>query len=160
MIDNPHHINIKNADINDEVCNYCHTVSDSAEVDEAESTPIFTMYCDSTPSEAPTDISKSSTLCLSCHDGLHAKEMAIKTPFSINPTNSHPISIEYIEGKCGLKRKNTPIDDWDNASTIRDLLSDGKIECISCHNPHNRTNDNYLRHDNYGSALCFTCHDK
>jgi len=75
-------------------------------------------------------------------------------------TNDHPVSIPYVEGAGSLKPKDTPITGWNNASTINDLLRDGKVQCTSCHDPHDPTYDRFLRHRNTGSELCKTCHEK
>ncbi len=75
-------------------------------------------------------------------------------------TNDHPVSITYVEGVAGLKPKNTAITGWNNASTINDLLRGGKVQCVSCHDPHDPTFGRYLRHRNTSSELCKTCHDK
>ena len=41
------------------------------------------------------------------------------------------------------------------------LLPDGKIECTSCHDPHNQSGQPHmLVKSNRGSALCLTCHKK
>ena len=34
------------------------------------------------------------------------------------------------------------------------------VECASCHDPHNNTNNTFLRIANTGSAVCLTCHNK
>ena len=34
----------------------------------------------------------------------------------------------------------------------------GRVECATCHNPHNSTNDPFLRIANTASALCLACH--
>jgi predicted CXXCH cytochrome family protein len=34
------------------------------------------------------------------------------------------------------------------------------VECASCHDPHESTNDTFLRMNNTGSAVCLACHDK
>lgn len=39
-----------------------------------------------------------------------------------------------------------------------DLLP--RVECASCHDPHNTTNGTFLRRTNAGSGLCLTCHVK
>lgn len=129
-----------------------------------------------------------SLSCLGCHDGVIGPDRVINLPGSggYYPTNNytknsennlsysnanapglngdlhngHPISIMYIEGVSNLKQKNTAIYNWNNASTIYDLLINGKIECSSCHNPHDKTSILYLRYKNKNSELCITCHDK
>ena len=75
-------------------------------------------------------------------------------------TNDHPVSITYVEGAASLKPKNTPITGWNGATTINDLLKNGKVQCTSCHDPHYPKYDRFLRHHNGSSELCKTCHDK
>ena len=43
---------------------------------------------------------------------------------------------------------------------FKDQLSDvsGRLECATCHNPHNHTNNDFLRVANTGSSLCLNCH--
>ena len=129
-----------------------------------------------------------SLSCLGCHDGVIGPDRVINSPGSggYYPTsnylensesnlanssvnapslnedlhNGHPISIIYIETVANLKEKNTVVYNWNNASSINDLLIEGKIECASCHNPHDKMRVLYLRHKNVGSKLCMTCHDK
>lgn len=36
----------------------------------------------------------------------------------------------------------------------------GRVECATCHDPHDATNISFLRIANAGSALCVTCHTK
>jgi predicted CXXCH cytochrome family protein len=35
-----------------------------------------------------------------------------------------------------------------------------RVECASCHDPHNTTNGTFLRRSNAGSGVCLTCHIK
>jgi predicted CXXCH cytochrome family protein len=45
--------------------------------------------------------------------------------------------------------------------TGRVRLPDGRIECVSCHDPHNTAGiDKLLVMSNRRSALCLTCHIK
>lgn len=92
--------------------------------------------------------------------------------------NTHPISIVYTPGRASLRAldfnlTNAPgnLTPWMGATNIAQLLRGGdKIECGSCHDPHNGTalmdtaaravEVNFLRHTNKASALCLGCHDK
>lgn len=48
---------------------------------------------------------------------------------------------------------------WDTAAGIQDpVLFSGTVQCATCHNPHNKTYDPFLRISNSGSALCLRCH--
>ncbi|MCF6331088.1 MAG: cytochrome c3 family protein [Sulfurimonas sp.] len=75
-------------------------------------------------------------------------------------TNDHPISIEYMPGRAGLRPVSTPVTDILGASMISDLLKSGKVECTSCHDPHGTEYNTYLRSSNIGSSLCVACHEK
>ncbi len=76
-------------------------------------------------------------------------------------TDDHPISIQYIEGRAGLRpTTDTVAADIIGATYVSDLLRDGKVQCSSCHEVHGTIYDMYLRSHNYGSALCVACHEK
>lgn len=91
-------------------------------------------------------------------------------------TNDHPVSIEYIPGRAGLRPVATVLTTlgdnsaWLGATTVEDLLrgvGNDQVECGSCHDPHNGgktqgtdTEVNFLRHTNQNSYLCLGCHDK
>lgn len=74
--------------------------------------------------------------------------------------NDHPVSITYDPTKAGLKVTTTVLTSWAGASTIAGLLRNSKVECGSCHDPHEATNLTFLRVANTGSALCIGCHAK
>ncbi len=79
-----------------------------------------------------------------------------------NLADDHPLSIDYIEGKASLKPTSTVIsgDGWYRANTIGDLLRNGKVECVSCHDPHGTPYGLYTRQQRSGSKLCLGCHNK
>ena len=181
---NPHEIDTVGKNINDDICKNCHlsfngeysgylasiyTPSKEEYLTYLASTEKFsiddiaTAGSDLETSDAtytnPLSLS-SSKLCMSCHDGVIALGVSHQGVLKISLDKSHPISVDYIEGKSSLRDKNTRIENWDNASFIKDILVNDKIECISCHSPHNKTYKNYLRSKNDKSKLCFTCHNK
>ncbi|MEK9137858.1 MAG: cytochrome c3 family protein [Bacteroidota bacterium] len=128
-----------------------------------------------------------SNLCMSCHDGTVAvnslgNRSTVGTPTmgtgnELNPlfqiantreaymgtdlTNDHPINFTYNAALAtadgGLQ---TPVDaNWvDAAHTIP--LYTAKVQCASCHNPHNNVNGSFARVSNAASALCMKCHIK
>ena len=72
-------------------------------------------------------------------------------------SNEHPISMTYP----------TAADDPDFfiPPSLQKGWSDvklfmGRVECPSCHNPHDPTNIPFLRKSMVGSGLCITCHNK
>lgn len=74
--------------------------------------------------------------------------------------NDHPVSIAYTPGVAGLKATSSTLTSWAGASTVAGLLRNNKVECGSCHDPHEATNATFLRVSNASSALCIGCHAK
>ncbi|MDO9266459.1 MAG: cytochrome c3 family protein [Sulfurimonas sp.] len=89
-----------------------------------------------------------------------------------NLSNDHPVSIIYDATKAGLRDTTTVLTTvtttaWVGATTIANLLRNTRVECGSCHDPHNGGNTqgtstevNFLRHTNQASKLCLGCHNK
>ncbi len=129
----------------------------------------------------PTGISMA---CLSCHDGTIGLDVIINAPNSFGGSipgttpgtntmpsgsnalldtdlrNDHPISVVYdpvldpgFHPVANLTSAGIPL--------FIDTSSPGaKVQCASCHNPHNDTNSPLLRISNSSSNLCTTCHIK
>ena len=111
----------------------------------------------------------TSKLCLSCHDGITAIDnyggnggSVTIPPFrptnlTIDLTDDHPIGIRYPppDGLPGYKDKST-------FTRVRVVTVNGvdRVECTSCHEPHNNVLGGFLRKTLAGSALCLECHDK
>jgi len=149
MIGEPHDLTSGIAISESEVCIHCH-----------QSNSTIPPY---DQGEAVSEEFISSTLsCISCHDGVSASNQHSYTTNIdsnlIDPEAGHPVYITYIDGTYNLKPKNTIIYRWDNADKIDDLLVDGKLKCISCHNPHHNRYQTYLRTTNERSDLCKSCH--
>jgi predicted CXXCH cytochrome family protein len=110
-----------------------------------------------------------TTSCLRCHDGTVAPSnisAAQRTEF-VNKTRSarfapahggsnHPVGIDYpLFDRRGFRPANVVT----NKGTV--VLPNGKVECLSCHDPHNGAGQKYfLVTSNSRSALCLTCHRK
>ncbi|WP_029520615.1 cytochrome c3 family protein [Persephonella sp. IF05-L8] len=83
--------------------------------------------------------------------------------------DDHPVGVVYTEGRADLRPPSTPITGWNisgdkdgsGGPSIGDLLRNGKVECVSCHNPHLNA-PRFLRSGdgNTNSNLCTTCHNK
>ena len=84
--------------------------------------------------------------CGECHTG-GAGHDARAAYLGTDLSNDHPISMTY------------PSTSDFNPSPDLPLFS-GKVECASCHDPHDPTRGAFLRKSNSGSALCLTCHIK
>lgn len=121
-----------------------------------------------------------SLACLSCHDGSIGLDVIINRPnadTSLAPSgtvmpvnagqffanlgtdlrNDHPISVTY-DNVADPAFNNTT----DAGTKIGGLLPlySGRVECGTCHNPHNTTFTPFLRKSNGNSGLCTTCHIK
>jgi predicted CXXCH cytochrome family protein len=69
-------------------------------------------------------------------------------------SNDHPVSVQYPNSP-----EFTPAPfEGKFANGVR--LVDGRVECITCHNPHDPTYVPFLVTPDNGSALCYTCHKK
>jgi len=107
----------------------------------------------------------STLLCLSCHDGVVAPDVfsfahavAAATPLGTSwigsgTLTSHPIGVEYplVSGT------------YNSISAVtadgRIKLPNGRVQCISCHDPHNTHRiRGMLVGSNEGSRLCLSCH--
>ena len=105
--------------------------------------------------------------CANCHVGQFAAAPWAnpgRLIIGTNLTDDHPISVAYQEGEHSLRPTNTALSSIDlsngdgtvlvtgnlwsiegniqNDGKISDLLEDGYVECVSCHDPHykNQTN--------------------
>jgi predicted CXXCH cytochrome family protein len=128
-----------------------------------------------------------SNLCMSCHDGTVAvnslgNTSGVGTPtmgsgteldatghirsareayLGTDLTNDHPINFTYdatlATNDGGLATPNSAR--WvDAAHTIP--LYGAKVQCASCHNPHDNQYGSFARVTNARSALCIKCHNK
>lgn len=110
-------------------------------------------------------LNDASLLCLSCHDGIIAPdvfdgahalgwgELEARSFVPVNRLTSHPIGIRY------------PVNDprFEPAERVtadgRIKLPDGRVQCTSCHDPHNTgRHEGMLRKSNRRSRLCLSCH--
>ena len=103
-----------------------------------------------------------SKLCLSCHDGSIAVDSyggaagdpATKITGSANLEpdlrDDHPIGIAYP----------VPGDGYKDISAAEVKVVNNRVECTSCHDPHDDDLGRFLRVTITNSTLCTTCHDK
>ena len=109
-----------------------------------------------------SDVDMISFECVTCHDGMSAKshEVRIKNnPFERSigldsVTGSHPIGMQYENYAAANRSFKSP-----GRLNRNMVLVDGKMGCITCHNPLNPAK-NHMAADNSRSGLCFECHDK
>lgn len=109
----------------------------------------------------------TSLICLGCHDGTvasstigtaHAMLAGVREGFEVPDGfvwRDHPIGVPYPQRERGyVPRSRVEAD-----GRIR--LPEGRVECVSCHDPHNAAGEPYLlAMSNRRSALCLACHEK
>jgi predicted CXXCH cytochrome family protein len=108
----------------------------------------------------------TSLVCLGCHDGTvatsvigtsHAFLSGVREGFAVPDGfvwRDHPIGVPYPRNNREYHPESFAV-----AKGIR--LPEGRIECISCHDPHNEAGiRDLLVMSNRRSALCLTCHIK
>jgi hypothetical protein len=142
--------------------------------DHALSSQTYTTYSSSTyGSGAQTPGAGSSKLCLSCHDGTVAAgltvtkgliatsgSMAAPDILGANLATSHAVSMAPVDdGSLAASLFTTPASTKDPAVK----LVAGKVECITCHDPHVPRNDPvvpmFLARSNSNGAICLACHE-
>ena len=174
--DTPHKLTGSNGIVvaNDEVCRPCHAphntdVATGYLWNHQMTTATYTLHDD-----ADSLVSKTSRMCLSCHDGT----VALDSFGGVTGTNfidgddligtdlrgHHPIAVTYPA--ADTFHFNTPDADGNIADPVETPagmsahLEDGEVQCVSCHFAHGSraAYGMFLRVDNTGSALCMSCH--
>ena len=109
----------------------------------------------------------TSLLCLGCHDGTvatstigsaHAILAGVRQGFLAPDAyvlRDHPIGVTYPRNSRKYRPQSVVLAE----GKVR--LPEGRIECVSCHDPHNTAGaDKMLVMSNKRSKLCLTCHVK
>ncbi|MBI5594870.1 MAG: cytochrome c3 family protein [Elusimicrobia bacterium] len=171
-----------------DTCVFCHSVHQPSRVESLwgrkDSAEAFTFYSSNYLNNylgmaAPTmaDLQGSrSKLCLSCHDGVTAlgsvynlaQPIAVQgslTAASVIGTdlsNDHPVLYDVKPGAGPPTQPGTnPEIVLPPAGDRVKVYGDSKrVECTSCHDPHDDQNGKFLVKSNAGAALCLTCHQK
>jgi predicted CXXCH cytochrome family protein len=161
-----------------DTCIFCHTVHKTT-----GDTPLwnhtmslvtnYTVYSSPTMKAVVGQPDGSSRLCLSCHDGTVALGMVNNRTTTIQmqggvttmPSGSanlgtdlsgdHPISFVYDQN---LSQQDPRVKDPATLDKKIRLDHFHKLQCVSCHNPHDDQFGKFLVMDNTGSALCLACH--
>ncbi|GFO64793.1 cytochrome c3 family protein [Geomonas paludis] len=114
-----------------------------------------------TTTNTTATLDQLSANCLSCHDGIGGSQINVELrdrPLDrrsmVNSfTSDHPLGMTYdayVAAGRGYK---------DVGSNTKMIFVNGKVGCLSCHDPLNTERGHLVMSDN-GSALCKTCHDK
>jgi predicted CXXCH cytochrome family protein len=159
-----------------QVCLPCHTphnalLSGEANVlwNHAETTQTFVMY--KSTAGQPEGPSK---LCLSCHDGVTAIDnyggsggtgivIVGDANLGTDLSNDHPIGIAYPTASPAEYNDPSTFDPGINGGPGVQLVEINgveRVECTSCHEPHNNGLGNFLRVPVQESYICLQCHIK
>lgn len=158
-----------------EMCVFCHTPHNSTSL-----TPLwnrnqsigYTLYTSSTLVSSLGQPDGASKLCLTCHDGTIALGEIVNpnTTFAMSGTpdgkipvssrsmigsnlsDDHPIS--FIPNVSNSELQNPT-----NGDSVK-LDPSGKLQCTTCHDPHNDNLGKFLHKTYQYSNICKTCHIK
>ncbi len=177
IVNSPHNMNnYPGVEIElNQVCLPCHVPHNALESGQenvlwnhAATQETFQMYYND--AGQPEGTSKK---CLSCHDGVTAidsyggKQGSVvidpDSPANIGTdlSNDHPIGIEYPAPGEDFNDPNEFLNRG-KALGVRliDLQGVERVECSSCHNPHNPGLGKFLRAPLEESVICLECHNK
>lgn len=164
------------------VCVFCHTPH-AAMADaplwnhDLPSGQTYTVYGSTTLDAAPDQPTGKSILCLACHDGTVALGALANPPTGetldpilLNPINpsergylgtdlsdDHPISFIY---DSNLMINDGELFDPTLISLPLDGAGSDRVECTTCHDPHEATNQPFLRITSSNGDICTECHNK
>lgn len=170
-----------------EICQPCHAphgnLNASGETlwNHQATTATFTMYkaaSHTNTAKYAQQPNEGSKKCLGCHDGTVALDSfggTTGTHFMTTAngeafvgtdlSNDHPISFVYpttTSSSYNWTSTSSISGTYGTANTSYSLrLSNGYVECSTCHSAHNSANQaNLLKMPNDGSQLCLACHIK
>ena len=150
-----------------ELCIFCHTPHKAAAStygplwNHAVSVATYQLYGGGVTGKGTTvnQPGPASASCLSCHDGTvavdafggatgnDATKITGDALIGTDLRDDHPIGVAYTVSSSYKSPTNAK-------------LYNSRVECASCHDVHDYTNDPFLRMSNSGSALCLDCHNK
>ena len=165
-----------------QICVFCHTPH--AAMPDAplwnhtlSSGQTYTPYGSTTLDATPDQPTGKSILCLACHDGTVALGALANPPTGetldailtspLNPaergylgtdlSDDHPISFIY---DATLMVNDGELFDPTSIGLPLDGASSDRVECTTCHDPHEATNTPFLRVSSLNGAICTSCHNK
>ena len=175
---------------NGEICIYCHTPHHAKTDAVLDYNPLwnagvqtsenFTPYSSSTLDAVIGDpLIGPSRLCISCHDGTIAVDIALKADSSrmIAPpsrigadgtlASDHPIGFDYIAAAAADGEIQPATAEFSTGTIADYLFTAGSVQimtCSTCHDVHEQGEPfpfgKFLHVNNTGSALCLSCHIK
>jgi predicted CXXCH cytochrome family protein len=163
-----------------QICVFCHAPHNST-----PSAPLwnrrdpgssYVPYTSSTAKAQAGQPNGASLACLSCHDGTIALGDLVSrsapvpmsggvTSMPAGPSNlgtdlsdDHPVSFSYTS-TLPAQHAGELVDPSALIGKVR-LDASGRMQCTTCHDPHDDSNGKFLVMANTASALCLTCHVK
>lgn len=158
-----------------EVCAPCHTPHHADATfkplwSHQTTTANFRLYSSSSLKQTPEQPRQISLQCLSCHDGTVALDSYGSNRGStminqaslvgIDLSNQHPVSVKW---KHQTTLSDCLICHTTGKKTVTNEVPfyDGYVECATCHDVHNGTNNpKFLRLSMNKSTLCTHCHQQ
>ncbi len=133
----------------------------------------YTLYSSTTLNAVPGQPDGSSVLCLACHDGTVALGNIVNGPsisfaggvtvmpsgtknLSTDLSNDHPISFLYTTVLASTDGQLKP----PSSITSPVHLDNSKVQCTSCHDPHQDLYSSFLVTTSQSSSLCNSCHQR
>lgn len=167
----------------DQVCIFCHTPHNANPAvglwNHVTNTSGYTIYASSSLDGEITQPKGATKLCLSCHDGtiglgrlLGGVEVAMvgatmltgSKSLGTDLRNDHPVSVA-VQTSPAARDPEIVLNPTDpGIRYIFDAEGNQRVECTSCHDPHDNTYGTFLRKPNIiagvGSQICIVCHEK
>ena len=163
-----------------QVCIFCHTPHNASPAgalwNRRAPGSTYTPYTSSTARGAAGQPNGASMTCLSCHDGTIAlgDVLSRAAPVSMagavttmpagagrlgtDLSDDHPVSFAYTSALVAA-RGGELVNPATLTGKVR-LDANARMQCTSCHDPHDDTNGKFLVVPNQASALCQVCHSK
>jgi predicted CXXCH cytochrome family protein len=147
---------LRRAETGQAFCSSCHYKV----LEEKHRANLDTAHVGSRYIETDTEngIDRSSAECLGCHDdeiSRHQRKMIVTGIWDHGIDGfSHPLGVRYPDPKSPLSRKEF-VDITGLPRQIK--LIDGKIGCITCHDPYSKEKGQLVISNKRG-ALCLACH--
>ncbi len=168
-----------------QLCVFCHTPHSTVATSQLWNKQLSSVttynlyssdYLTSIAYDSPVQINQKSKLCMSCHDGTIALGSVYNVPgtsaagtismtggvttmptaspgyIGTDLTNDHPVGFTFNPAQ-DPELQSAPA--WNSVK-----LDNGRIECHTCHDPHDNTNGSLLRMSQTDAGLCVFCHNK
>ena len=134
----------------------------------------YRIYRSSTTDARIDQPSGTDKLCLGCHDGSlaigllasrGADDPVVMTTRRMPPghadltqdlSDDHPIGFVYDRA---LHRRDRQVKNPDLLTSMLPLGPHGKMQCTTCHDPHDNSLGAFLRVPQVRSAICLSCHE-